>query len=198
MSLTATDAVRLNTGDKSSLERKRVVGNGVDKFFELGHQPVISSTPPVVTVANVLQVENADYVVDYLNGNLLFAVAPAANAEIIILYYWSVFSDEQVQHFLDSSNGNPNLASARLLYAMAADAARIAKRQTVSGGGGSGTSTIDTSVAARELRATAESFVNIYNAEEGTSFPVEGLTEVPWTEFSLEEGYLQDIIRNGG
>jgi hypothetical protein len=193
--VTPVESVRLSTGDKSSLERKRTTGNGVDRFFELGHEPVIQSTPPVVTLANVPQVEGVNYTVDYINGTITFSVAPAANAEIVILYYWSVFSDAEIQHFLDASGSSSNLATARVLLAMAADAARIAKRETLSGGGGSGTRTIDTSVAAKELRETARAFVEIYNQEEGTNFPAEGLTEVPWTEFTKEQAMIQDWIR---
>jgi hypothetical protein len=195
MALTDTEAVRLKTGDKSILERKKFVGNGVDKIYDLSHQPIIQSTPPVVTLAGAPQTEVTHYTVDYANGVITFVATPAANAEIIVRYYWSVFSDAEVEHFLGESNDNANLASARLLLAMAADAARIAKKETLSGGGGSGTRTIDTSVAARELRETAKSFIEIYQTEEGSSYPAEGLTEVPWTEFTKETMSIQDWIR---
>jgi len=195
MALSNIDVVRLKSSDKSTITREVTRGDGVASFFKLNHAPIISSVPPEVRVDSNLKTVGADYTVDYSNGIITFIVSPAMNTTIDFVYYWSIFGDEEVQYFIDEAGGNLTVAAARLLLANAADAAKLAKRQTLSGGGGSGSATTDTSVVARELRATADALIKM-EKELGESIPAEGITEVPWTEANYGKQVEQHMIRN--
>lgn len=185
--------VRLKTSDKSTITREVSKGDGTSAYWKMGHAPIISSPDIEVRIDGILQV--GGYTVDHDNGVVVFSSPPTVNSEMDFQYYWAVFSDEEIQAFIDEAGGNLTVASARALLAMAADAAKIAKRYTLSGGGGLGQVVNDTSVAAKELRATARELITM-EAELGESIPAEGLTEIPWTEFDYQEAVSQHIIRN--
>ena len=188
------EAVRLKTGDKSELTRETASGDGTQQNYKLAHRTVLDSIQ--VWVAGSLLVENTDYTVNYTHGVVSFTSAPALGAEIVIQYYWAVFSDDEVDYFLTESSDNVTYASATLLLALAADAAKVAMRETMSGGGGTGSVTRDTSLTAQELRETANVLYKQYTEEAGSSFPADGLTEVPWTVHMIDRIDEQDQYRD--
>ena len=192
MAVTSIDAVRMKSADRSAITRETGRGDGTAKYFKLGHRSILGTPALEVRIDNVLQV--GGYTVDLLNGIVTFTSAPALAAEIEFVYYWSQFSDEELQFFLDESGSNTTLAAAKVLLAVAADASKVAERQSLAGGGGLGAVTIDTSVAARELRATAKALYDSVLAE-GDIEPADGLTELNWTEFQFQEGITQNLIR---
>lgn len=194
MSLTDIEAVRLKSADRSTLTREVGVGDGESYIFKLGHNSILTSPAPEVRIDNVLQ--GGNYTVDYTNGVIEFTAPPLVNTQIEFTYYWSVFTDAQIQYFLDDSGANVTVAAAKVLLAFASDAAKIAQRQSLAGGGGLGAVTIDTSVAARELRAAAKALVEM-ETQIGTSIPAEGLTEINWTEMNYKMGVEQGVIRGG-
>jgi hypothetical protein len=191
--MTDIEAVRLKAADRSALTREEGVGDGEAYAFKLGHNSVLASPAPEVRIENILQVAN--YTVDYNNGVISFVVPPVMNSSIEFTYYWSIFTDEQIQYFLDDSGGNVTVAAAKVLLAIAADAAKIAQRQSLAGGGGLGAVTIDTSVASRELRAAAKALLEM-EAEISGNIPAEGLTEIYWTEMSYKMGVEQSVVRD--
>lgn len=195
MALTDLQRVRLRIADQSSIVREIAEGDAVAKFFKLDHENVATSPAIAVWINDVLQSDPANYTTDVANGIVTFVSAPAVNDDIVFQYYWTLFTDEEVQDFLDQNGGSVNIASAKLLYSLAANAALLAKRSTLSGGSGLGSITEDTSVAARELRATAQGLIEL-EGQIGQDIPAEGLTEIPWTEFSYQDQVDQEIIRN--
>jgi len=188
------EAVRLKTSDKSIITREKGVGNGVDKYFKLKSSNLLATPAPEVRANQVLLTVGAQYTVDLINGIVAFTSIPAQSVELEFTYYWSVFSDAEIQYFLDQ-DGSSTIAAAHILLAWAADAAKVAKRQTLSGGGGLGQTVVDTSVIARELRATAQAMIQT-EKDLGESIPAEGLTEVPWTESSFRDQVEQHYVRN--
>jgi hypothetical protein len=186
------DGVRLKSSDRSTLTREEGIGDDESYIFKMGHNSLLSSPAPEVRIENVVQV---GYTVDYTNGVITFLAPPAMNDLIEFTYYWSIFTDEQIQYFLDDSGGNVTVASAKVLLAIAADAAKIAQRQSLAGGGGLGAVTIDTSVASRELRAAAKGLLEM-EAEISGNIPAEGLTEIYWTEMSYKLGVEQSVVRD--
>lgn len=192
--MTPIEAVRLKSSDKSVVTREKVKTSGEDQYFKLKNSNIFAIPAPSITLDGVVKIEGVDYTIDYNQGIVSWATMPAVNGVIEFTYYWSVFSDTEIQYFLDESGGNITIATARLLLAWAADAARLAKRQTLSGGGGLGQVVIDTSVAAKELRATAKALIDT-EADLGESIPAEGLTEIPWTEQVYERQVAQHFIR---
>lgn len=192
MTLSNIEAVRLKAADRSTITREVGVGDAEAFVFKLGHDSILASPDVEVRLNNVIQV--GGYTVDYSSGIVTFASPPTLNTQIEFTYYWSIYSDAQIQYFLDESSSNVTIAAAKVLLAIAADAAKIAQRQSLAGGGGLGAVTIDTSVAARELRASAKALVDL-ETEIGGSEPAEGLTEINWTEMNYKMGIEQSIIR---
>lgn len=195
MSLTSRQAVRLKTGDKSQITREVSRGDGTQTVFKLQHDTIIDA--PTIWVDGTLVVETTDYTVNYTSGIITFNTAPALNDEIIFQYYWAVFSDDEVDYFLEEADDNVTLASSRLLLALASDAAKVAMRETLSGGGaGIGSVTRDTSLTAQELRETANILYKQYQESAGTEFPADGLTEVGWTAHMVDRIDDQEWYRN--
>lgn len=192
MTLSDIQAVRLKSSDKSVITRETAKGDGQSVHFKLGHAQIIALPDLEVRVNDAIVV--GGYTVDYANGIVDFDAAPAINDEIEFIYYWSIFSDDEVQYFLDSGGGNVNVATAWLLLAIAADASKVAQRQSLAGGGGLGAVTIDTSVTARELRNTAQALLEMEKDISSTD-PAEGLTEPVWTEFNYQQMIEQHVIR---
>lgn len=197
MALTDIEAVRLKTGDKSEITREVARGNGSTLTYKLGKRNILTSPAITIWVNSAVMVEGVDFTVNHSHGVVDFTTAPANDVEIIFLYYWAVFTDDEVQHFLTSAGSNITFAASQLLYALAADAAKIAMRETLSGGGGMGSTTRDTSLTAQELRETAKALQTIYREEEGgSSFPHQELTEVPWTEHMYDRMLEQELFRD--
>ena len=195
MTLDSISAVRLRSSDKSAITRETSTGDGFTQYWKLKQSAILTTPPIEVRNNDVLQTLTSDYTVDQENGIVTFTVAPVVNDELDFTYYWSVFSDAEIQYFIDDAGGNVTIATAKLLLAWAADAAKIAKRQTLSGGGGLGQAVIDTSVVAKELRATAKALIDT-ERDLGESIPAEGFTEVPWTEQIYHRQVDQHIIRD--
>ena len=200
MALTSIETLRLKTGDKSSLKREQFIGAGGGlKAYSLDRKPVLESPAPQVWLNDTLQTLTTHYTIDHEHGFLTFVTAPSAGDKIEVQYYWSIFTDEELEGFLTESSDDVTIASARVLLAIAADKAKVAVRETLQGGGGMGAITHDTSVAAKELRETAKALiqqkVELY-ALEGLE-PADQLTEIPWTVFELEELDIQALTREG-
>jgi hypothetical protein len=191
MSLTEIEAVRLKAADRSTITREVSVGDGESYIFKMGHEAILTTPAPEVRLDNVLQI---GFTVNYAQGVIALGGPPSPNVQIEFTYYWSIFTDEEIQFFLDDSGGNTTVASAKVLLSIAADAAKIAKRQSLAGGGGLGAVTIDTSVASRELRASAKSLIEMERDVSGAQ-PFEGLTEINWTEMNYKMGIEQTVIR---
>jgi len=194
MTLTDIEAVRLKAADRSAITREEGVGDGIATAYKLGHDAIITSPDIQVRIGGLLQV--ATYTVDHESGIVTFNSAPIMNAQVEFTYYWSIYTDAQIQYFLDDSSANVTVAAAKVLLAIAADAAKIAQRQSLAGGGGLGAVTIDTSVAARELRAAAKALIDM-ESDISTSIPAEGLTEINWTEMNYRLSIEQEVIRGG-
>lgn len=198
MALTSLQRIRRKVGDRSVIRRETVTADGVSAHFKLGAEPVAEVPAPDVWLNDALLILDTDFTVNYEQGVITFAVEPAANDKIVFQYYAVVWTDEELQDYLDQFNGNVTIAAAHVLLAWAADVAKIAKRETLSGGGGLGAVTRDTSVASRELRNTAAALLDWekeYGESLGTSVPADGITEIPWTESAEHDIEYQRWLR---
>jgi hypothetical protein len=195
MTLSAIEAVRLKSADKSVITREQTKGTGDDRFFKMKNTTIMTSPVPEIRQNNVLLTEGADYTINYAQGVIQFPANPVVGVDLEFTYYWSIFSDDEIEYFLNAAGSDTTIATAYLLLAWAADAARLAKRQTLSGGGGLGQQVIDTSVAAKELRATAKALIDTA-ADLGEAVPAEGFTQVPWTEAIYKREVDQHLIRD--
>lgn len=194
MTLTALQQVRLAISDKPTITREVTRGDGQAKYFRLGNSGVQLTPAIEVRIDGALKTLTSDYDVNYEQGLVTFVGTPAINTTIDFIYYWTIFTDEELQFFLDDAGGNRVIASANALMAWAADAAKVAKRQTMSGGGGLGQTVMDTAVTAKELRETAKAIIQM-EKDLGESIPAEGLTEIGWNEFNYQRIVDQEVIR---
>lgn len=183
-------AIRLKSSDRSAITKERAKGDGSAKYFKLGHSNISGLE---IRVNDVLILSG--YTADLINGIVSFTVAPLiTDTNIEFTFYWSIFSDAEIQYFRDDNAGNTSIAAAKVLLAIAADASKVAQRQSMAGGGGLGSVTLDTSVTARELRNTAQALVEM-ESKVGEAIPADGLTEVAWGEQTYHELLAQQIIR---
>ena len=189
--MTGIDAVRLKAADQSTITREEGKGNATNKYWKLGHSNILASPALEVRINDVVTIL---YTADLVNGIVTFTTAPAMNDKIEFIYYWSQFSDTEIQFFIDESGGDTTIAAAKVLLAIAASASKVAERQSLAGGGGLGSVTIDTSVTARELRNTAAAMIDS-QIQLNNVTPAEGLTEVAWTEAGFRESLTQRVIR---
>ena len=194
MSLTAIERVRRDSSDRSTITRDVVTADGVNKAYKLKHYPILSTPAIEVRQNGSLLVLTTDYTIDLSYGIVTLVVLPTVNDELEFTYYWSIFTDVEIQDYLDENGNDTTIATAKLLLAWAADASKLAKRQTLSGGGGTGQVVVDTSVAARELRETAKALITLAK-DLGESIPAEFLTEIPWTEQVYHRQVEQHLIR---
>lgn len=183
MALTDIEQVRLKTGDRPILQREAWTADGLTSDIRVAAKPILDSPVPRVWKENVLLVDVTDYTIDQTNGIVTLTSVPTVGARVVIEYAAVVFSDEEVQALLDASGSNTFLAAAHLLWAWAADASRLAQKETRSGGSGFGLVTLDTSVRARELRLSAKALYDLWAiSDAGINAPADGLTEIPWTD----------------
>lgn len=196
MPMTDIDRVRLKIADKAALRRETWDADGTTQDVRLEYAPVLASPPLQAWKNNVLINSPADYSVDLASGIVTLTALPTVDDTFVFQYSSVVFSDEEIQDTLDHASSSVRLAAHHLLYAWAADAAKLAVKESRSGGGGLGSITIDTSVRAREMRATADAYMKEYQEFEGTGLEAEYLTEVAWTESSARRMVINDALDN--
>lgn len=196
MALTDIQTVRLKTGDRNVFQRQEEQGDGTTTLFLLSAHPILGTPVARVSVAGSIKTPVTDYTLDLSTGELVFTVAPTSGAAIQIDYTSVVFSDEEIQAFLDAASGGAFLASAYLLMAWAVDAARLSMKETRDGGSGFGRVTMDTSVRAREMRLNAAAYLDLHNKTVGLEVAADGFTEVPWTEMQEQRYLVTHAVRD--
>jgi hypothetical protein len=198
MALTPIEQVRLKTSDQPVFIREdQLSGNGVDTYFKLINSELIPALPPVVYVNGVVT-PAVNYAVNYSVGSITFVAPPGNDVPLIFEYWTTVYTDEEVEQFLTEAGGNTDYAAAKNLFAWAANASKLAKKETLAGGGGRGEVILDLSVTAEQLRKSAQSYLNNYKetATDDQFGPADGITEIPWTEQMLDRILEQEIVRN--
>lgn len=118
--------IRTLIADQIRYDRCSAVGDGATREFMATNSPVVANSQKAV-IDNVVKTEGADYTFDDDLGLTTFTTAPAANADIVITYRFSVLSDAQLQQMLDLE-GNVHLAAALALDSIANSEILIQKR----------------------------------------------------------------------
>lgn len=195
MALTDIEGVRIKAADQPVRHQERPQGDGVSTSFQMEVYPIEVSPAIRVWKSGTLLTVTTDYTVNTTEGIVTFTIAPANGADLRMEYSATVYSDEDVQYFLDAGGGNTTLGAVYMLLAWSANAARIAKKETLAGGGGLGNVTLDTAVRARELRETAKAWYNQWEKDEGGSVPFEEITEIAWTPMQVERMIATRFLR---
>lgn len=194
MTLPDIEAVRLKVADRPTLRREEWEADGVLSEVQLKYHPIVALPVLRVWKNNTLQVVDVDYTVDLPSGVVVILPSVPAIESLFVFEFTSVaFSDAEVQHFLDETSST-TLAAANLLLAWSADAARIAQKESLAGGGGYGSMSITTDMRARELRETAKAYFAQYQQYEAQGVAAEYITEVAWTDHMAERMILNDIL----
>lgn len=191
--MTDIATVRRYTGDRATLHRQEFQGNTGQTIFALDAVGIAATPVPRVWVDGTLKTVTTDYTIDLTNGILTFVTAPTVNADIIVEYTSSAFTDAEIDAFLLDAGGNTTLASAYLLWAWAVVAAQSAVKETRSGGAGFGLVTVDTSVRSRELRLSAQALYDRYALTAGADVAADSFTEIAWTD-QVESRYAAMIL----
>lgn len=197
MALSDVEAVRLKISDRPvfSREEKAQEATG-NTYFKLDYEN-IQTTPAIVVRQNgSVKTAVTDYTVDTNNGSVTFVTAPALGDDLVFEYYHTAWTDDELQHAIDTE-GHNTLAAASILLAWSVDLARRSQKETRSGGGGIGMVTISTEARAREMRLAAEAYFKQYQDYIVESGPVEYVTEIAWNSFMAErmaENYLLDNL----
>lgn len=182
MALTDIEAIRLKSSDQPVLHREAATGDGETVGFRMEASPVLTSPGLRVWLNDVLLTETTDYTIDAVNGIITFVSIPASNDDLVFEYTSVVFTDDEVQRFLDDASGSTTLGTALMLMAWATRASVAARKESLTQGGPLGAVTIDSSVRSKELRASAQAYFTQYQTMEGTGYSIDGLTEIAWTE----------------
>ena len=96
----------------------------------------------------------------------------------------AVFSDEELQAFLDQSDANVDLATARALFSIATTQSLLAKRIQA------GNYSEDSSAVSQRLMELAKMF-----AERANAVPAEGDVEFGETDFAFREFLQKSVLR---
>lgn len=195
MALSDIDSLRVRIADRPSFHREEQAQEETgNTFFRLDFNNILDD-PEIIVRKNGTVVPAADYTLDADNGTVTFDTAPAVNDNLVFEYTSVVFTTVELQHFLDEAV-SPTLAAANVLLAWAADYARLAHRESLSGGAGMGSVTVGVDNRARELRETAKAYYLQYQQFEAAGVAAEGITEVPWNSYMEDRmivNHLMDI-----
>lgn len=195
MTLTDIEALRLKGADQPVRHQEQAQGDNVNTAFQLEVYP-IEITPAIrVWKDNVPAVLTTDYTVDTTEGIVTFTSAPNVGVELRFEYSATVFSADEVQSFLDQGGGSTTLAAVYMLLAWSASAAKMAKKESLAGGGGLGAITLDTSVRSKELRETAKAYYAQWERDEGGNVPYEAITEIAWTPMQAARLSAETLLR---
>jgi hypothetical protein len=196
MSLSDIAAIRLLTSDQPVLRQQQWQANGETAELRLEVGDILADPAPRVWEDNDLLTEGTDYTIDYTYGRLIFPTVPDADTLYTVEFVAVVYTDAEVQHFLDRAIGDTTLAAVGILWAWAASAAKRAKKETLSGGGAAGLVTVDTGVTARELRESAKALFQHWQTTEGSGALAESMTEVAWTPQQAERMIVARLLRD--
>ena len=196
MALTDLDALRLRIADRPAFHREEIEQLAADNlYFRLGYGNILSSPAAMVYKNGTLLTETTDYSIDASAGVLTLVAAPALGDQLVVEYTGTVFTDDELNYFLaQAAGGSVTLAAVNALLAWAADASKLARKETLSGGGGLGSISVTTDLKAQQLRLTAQALLAQYNAFEGAGVPVEMITETPWTEAMEDRMVVNRLI----
>lgn len=143
----SVSVVRLLVGDIPQRARFEATGDGVLSEYDLPEHPLLSA--PRVVIDGVVQTITTDYTIDLQLGVLQFDTAPEYDAPIVVTYSWAQFTDADLQTYLDIESGDPRLAAADALDAIASSAAMLQGRITMLD------ITLDGTAVAKALHETA-------------------------------------------
>ena len=95
--------VRLELDDQANSFTKTFTGDGTTRLFALGYTP-IDTTYLTVTVNGTPILQPAGYTADANHGTVLFAVAPANLAAIVVVgTYYRFFTDTDLTTFINTA-----------------------------------------------------------------------------------------------
>ncbi len=122
MSLTTAQQIRLKIADIPRLSDLTFYGDGLASSFVLPHNNLVSGTayvPNGAAWASTGATFNT-------SGMVSFANTISANSAFRTTYVYSVFSDDEIDHFL-TAGGNVNGAAIEALHTLMFDAAKRAR-----------------------------------------------------------------------
>jgi len=181
--------IRTLIADPIRYERALSNGDGSALEFQVPNSPVVPNSQ-IINVAGTPKTEGVEYTFDDGLGLATFTAAPAAAAEVVITYRFSILSDAQIQALLDLEGGVVYLGAAACLESIAASEVLIQKRikqldfET------------DGPAEAKELRALAKTYRERADAAagDGAGFDTAEFAETFWQQ---REKLYKERLREG-
>lgn len=122
MSYTDLEKIRKKLADPYKNGNDSMTVDEETTLYQLSHHPIREGSV-VVTVENVEKALETDYSINYDTGLLTFVEAPTDEQLIEVVYEYSVFSDDELQEFLDEY-GTVDKVILECLEILLVDAAR--------------------------------------------------------------------------
>lgn len=123
MTYTNLELLRKQIADPLKYATDKQLGDAQTVKFKLSHERIQDSTYEVF-VDGVKKTVDVDFTVDLERGIFTFLSAPANDKEVEINYYFSAFSDEELNEFLTLENNHVNRACLRCIDILLMDSAR--------------------------------------------------------------------------
>lgn len=129
MALTTAQLFRRRIADRHLRTAESLTGDGLTSAFQLGGFPIASGTAQSIAgSATVLSPYVTGYSFDYTYGVVTFPSAiPAGSAFGTAVYYFSVFSDEDIDQILSANNNDFDRSELEVIRILMADNYKRAK-----------------------------------------------------------------------
>lgn len=122
--MTDVDTIRLIIADPIQFDRAVQDGDGVSTQFQVPNTQII----PGSVLAWVASISTVPAAIESPTGLVTFAPAPGNGVSVVITYRWAIFTDADIQTFLDLEGGNIKLAAAQAIDTIATSEVLVQKR----------------------------------------------------------------------
>jgi hypothetical protein len=120
ISMTNLELIRKKLADDYKFASDANTGDAKTTIFQLAHGNIQDETMEVYLDGEI----TSDYTIDRERGLLKFTPAPGEDVEVLVQYYFSAFSDEEITSFLSDNQNDIYSTLIDLVEILLADSSR--------------------------------------------------------------------------